>query len=143
MGRLIPADSWILEKQLDLISDTSTLWTKFGLRSLAKTSSIYMKRNTEHDAPYWRGPIWMNMNYMILSALNYYSQVDGPYRDRSKTIYTELRNNLIQNVVKNYKQTGFLWEQYDQKKGKGKGARLFTGWTSLTVLIMAESYSEC
>ncbi|KAG6426732.1 hypothetical protein SASPL_110961 [Salvia splendens] len=143
MGRLIPADSWILEKQLDLISDTSTLWTKFGLRSLAKTSSIYMKRNTEHDAPYWRGPIWMNMNYMILSALNYYSQVDGPYRDRSKNIYTELRNNLIQNVVKNYKQTGFLWEQYDQKKGKGKGARLFTGWTSLTVLIMAESYSEC
>ncbi|XP_042048739.1 mannosyl-oligosaccharide glucosidase GCS1-like isoform X2 [Salvia splendens] len=143
MGRLIPADSWILEKQLDLISDTSTLWTKFGLRSLAKTSSIYMKRNTEHDAPYWRGPIWMNMNYMILSALNYYSEVDGPYRDRSKTMYTELRNNLIQNVVKNYKQTGFLWEQYDQKKGKGKGARLFTGWTSLTVLIMAESYSEC
>ncbi|KAL1550439.1 ADP-ribosylation factor GTPase-activating protein gcs1 [Salvia divinorum] len=143
MGRLIPADSWILEKQLDLISDTSTLWTKFGLRSLAKTSSIYMKRNTEHDAPYWRGPIWMNMNYMILSALNYYSQVDGPYRDRAKKIYTQLRNNLIQNVVEDYKQTGFLWEQYDQKKGKGKGARLFTGWTSLIVLIMAESYSEC
>ncbi|XP_047967733.1 mannosyl-oligosaccharide glucosidase GCS1-like isoform X1 [Salvia hispanica] len=142
MSRLIPADSWILEKQLDLISDTSTLWTKFGLRSLSKTSSIYVQRNTEHDPPYWRGPIWMNMNYMILSALNYYSQVDGPYQDRAKIIYTDLRNNLIQNVVKNYKQTGFLWEQYDQKKGKGKGARLFTGWTSLIVLIMAESYSE-
>ncbi|XP_057776938.1 mannosyl-oligosaccharide glucosidase GCS1 [Salvia miltiorrhiza] len=143
MGRLIPADSWILEKQLDLISDTSILWTKFGLRSLAKTSSIYMQRNTEHDPPYWRGPIWMNMNYMILSALNYYSQVDGPYKDRAKIIYTDLRNNLIQNVVKNYEKTGFLWEQYDQKKGKGKGARLFTGWTSLIALIMAEAYSEC
>ncbi|KAL1565274.1 ADP-ribosylation factor GTPase-activating protein gcs1 [Salvia divinorum] len=143
MSRLIPADSWILEKQLHLISDTTTLWTKFGLRSLSKTSSVYMQRNTEHDPPYWRGPIWMNMNYMILSALNYYSQVDGPYQDRAKIIYTDLRNNLIQNVVKNYKQTGFLWEQYDQKKGKGKGARLFTGWTSLIVLIMAESYSEC
>ncbi|PIN15118.1 Glucosidase I [Handroanthus impetiginosus] len=143
MGRLIPPESWILEKQLDLISDTSTMWTKFGLRSLAKTSSIYMQRNTEHDPPYWRGPIWMNMNYMILSALNYYSKVDGPYRDRAKIIYDDLRNNLIRNVVKNYNQTGYLWEQYDQKKGRGKGARLFTGWTSLIVLIMGETYSDC
>ena len=47
------------------------------------------------------------------------------------------------NVVKNYHQTGYLWEQYDQQKGKGKGARVFTGWTSLVVLIMAEKYNEC
>ncbi|KAG8365914.1 hypothetical protein BUALT_Bualt17G0021500 [Buddleja alternifolia] len=142
MGRLIPPESWILEKQLDLISNTSSLWTKFGLRSLAKTSSIYMQRNTEHDAPYWRGPIWMNMNYMILSALNYYSEVDGPNRDRAKIIYNDLRNNLIGNVARNYKQSGYLWEQYDQRTGKGKGTRLFTGWTSLIVLIMAEAYND-
>ncbi|KAL3835679.1 hypothetical protein ACJIZ3_010415 [Penstemon smallii] len=143
MGRLIPPGSWILEKQLDLISNSSTLWTNFGLRSLSKTSSVYMKRNTEHDPPYWRGPIWMNINYMILSALNHYSKVGGPYRERAKIIYDDLRNNLIRNVVKNYNQTGFLWEQYDQTKGKGKGARLFTGWSSLIVLIMAEAYNDC
>ncbi|KAL2547190.1 Mannosyl-oligosaccharide glucosidase GCS1 [Forsythia ovata] len=143
MGRLIPPDSWILEKQLDLISNRSALWTDFGLRSLAKTSTLYMKRNTEHDPPYWRGPIWMNMNYLILSSLNHYSKVEGPYRDRAKIIYTDLRDNLIRNVVRNYNQTGYLWEQYDQKKGKGKGARLFTGWTSLVLLIMAEAYNEC
>ncbi|KAL3649881.1 ADP-ribosylation factor GTPase-activating protein gcs1 [Castilleja foliolosa] len=142
MGRLIPPDSWILAKQLDLISNTSTLWTKYGLRSLAKTSSLYMQRNTEHDAPYWRGPIWINMNYLTLSALHYYSQVDGPYRDRAKNIYNDLRNNLIRNVVNNYNKTGCLWEQYDQKKGKGKGARVFTGWTALVVLIMSEAYSD-
>ncbi|XP_050205267.1 mannosyl-oligosaccharide glucosidase GCS1-like [Mercurialis annua] len=141
MRRIIPSDSWILEKQLDLISNQSVLWTNYGLRSLAKTSSIYMKRNTEHDPPYWRGPIWMNMNYLILSALHHYSEEDGPYRDRAKKIYDELRSNLIGNVVQNYHQTGFLWEQYDQKKGKGKGARLFTGWTSLVLLIMAEAYA--
>ncbi|KAL6521507.1 ADP-ribosylation factor GTPase-activating protein gcs1 [Orobanche gracilis] len=143
MCRLIPPESWILAKQLDLISNNSILWTDYGLRSLSKTSSIYMQRNTEHDLPYWRGPVWMNMNYLVLSALDYYSQVDGPYRDLAKNIYNDLRNNLIRNVVSNYHQTGYLWEQYDQNKGKGKGARLFTGWTSVIVLIMAEAYNDC
>ncbi|PSS26953.1 Mannosyl-oligosaccharide glucosidase [Actinidia chinensis var. chinensis] len=143
MGKIIPPASSILEQQLNLISNRSILWTDYGLRSLSKTSSMYMKYNTEHDAPYWRGPIWMNMNYMILSALHHYSKENGPYRDKAKIIYTDLRSNLIRNIVRNYQQTGYLWEQYDQKKGKGKGARVFTGWTSLVLLIMAETYSEC
>ncbi|CAL0329724.1 unnamed protein product [Lupinus luteus] len=142
MARVIPPGSWILEKQLELISNRSLLWTDYGLRSLAKTSSMYMKRNTEHDAPYWRGPIWINMNYRILSALHYYSKENGPYQQRAKTIYEELRSNLIRNIVRNYQQTGYLWEQYDQIKGKGKGTHPFTGWTSLVVLIMAEAYGQ-
>ncbi|KAL3368651.1 hypothetical protein AABB24_009474 [Solanum stoloniferum] len=140
--RLIPPDSQILESQLDLISNKSILWTDFGLRSLSKTSSMYMKRNTEHDAPYWRGPIWIPLNYLIVSSLHHYSQEPGPYRERAKTVYNELRSNLIRNIVGNYKRTGYLWEQYDQKKGKGKGARLFTGWTATVLLIMAEAYHE-
>lgn len=50
--------------------------------------------------------------------------------------------HCCRNVVRNYHQTGFLWEQYDQKTGKGKGARLFTGWTSLVLLMMGEAYAE-
>lgn len=44
------------------------------------------------------------------------------------------------NVVRNYYQTGYIWEQYDQDKGTGKGTRLFTGWSALTLLIMSEEY---
>ncbi|KAL9248511.1 Mannosyl-oligosaccharide glucosidase GCS1-like protein [Drosera capensis] len=142
IGKIIPPDSWILEKQLDLISNSSVLWSKYGIRSLAKTSTMYMKRNTEHDPPYWRGPIWINMNYMILSSLHHYSSVDGPYKARAKAIYDDLRHNLIRNVVSNYHKTGYLWEQYDQKAGWGKGTRPFTGWTSLVLLIMAEAYGD-
>ncbi|KAK2438022.1 mannosyl-oligosaccharide glucosidase GCS1 [Trifolium repens] len=140
MGRIIPSGSWILEKQLELISNSSLLWTDYGLRSLAKTSSLYMKYNTEHDAPYWRGTIWINMNYRVLSALHHYSEENGPYQDKAKAVYKELRSNLIRNMVRNYHQTGFLWEQYDQVKGDGKGAHPFTGWTSVVALIMAEAY---
>ncbi|KAJ8758894.1 hypothetical protein K2173_002673 [Erythroxylum novogranatense] len=140
IAKIIPSDSWILDKQLDFISNRSILWTDYGLRSLAKTSSLYMKRNTEHDPPYWRGPIWMNLNYLIISAVYHYSKVEGPYKDRAKVIYTDLRSNLIRNVVNNYYQTGYMWEQYEQKKGRGKGARVFTGWTALVLLIMSESY---
>ncbi|XP_077227087.1 mannosyl-oligosaccharide glucosidase GCS1-like isoform X2 [Tasmannia lanceolata] len=141
MMKMIPSESLILGKQLDLVFNRSTLWTDYGLRSLSKTSSVYMKRNTEHDPPYWRGPIWMNMNYMILSALHHYSEADGPHKAKARMIYEELRKNLIGNVVRNYFQTGYLWEQYEEKnKGRGKGARPFTGWTSLVLLMMAESY---
>lgn len=141
MMGIIPPTSQILEKQLELISNRSTLWTDFGLRSLSKTSSLYMKRNTEHDPPYWRGPIWININYMILSALHHYSQVDGPYKARAETLYQELRSNLIRNIVRNYYESGFLWEQYDQKnRGKGKGQKAFTGWTALVLLIMGEAF---
>ncbi|KAG5614538.1 hypothetical protein H5410_014362 [Solanum commersonii] len=69
--RLIPPDSWILESQLHLISNKSILWTDFGLRSLSKTSSMYMKRNTEHDPPYWRGPIWIPLNILNSDVYNY------------------------------------------------------------------------
>ncbi|WOL02483.1 mannosyl-oligosaccharide glucosidase GCS1 isoform X2 [Canna indica] len=141
MMGIIPPESPVLQKQLELISNRSTLWTDYGVRSLSRTSSLYMKRNTEHDPPYWRGPIWINMNYMILSALHHYSQEDGPYKTTAEKIYGDLRSNLIRNIVRNYYETGFLWEQYDQKnKGKGKGARPFTGWTSLVLLMMAETY---
>ncbi|GAB2297605.1 ADP-ribosylation factor GTPase-activating protein gcs1 [Dionaea muscipula] len=142
MGRIIPCDSWVLGNHLELISNRSTLWTNYGIRSLSKTSTLYMKRNTEHDPPYWRGPIWINMNYLILSALHHYSTVDGPYTGRAKTIYDDLRRNLIRNIVKHHEKTGYLWEQYDQKAGGGKGTRPFTGWTSLVLLIMAEVYGD-
>ncbi|MCO5560649.1 hypothetical protein L7F22_014266 [Adiantum nelumboides] len=138
---LIPADSPVLKNHLDLIVDEKLLWTTYGLRSLATTSSMYMAYNTQHDPPYWRGPVWININYLVLRALYHYSKEPAPYKDAASQIYTQLRENLIRNVVESYYDSGYLWEQYDNAaNGRGKGAHPFTGWTSLILLIMAEAY---
>ena len=138
--QIIQPDSPQLEKILDNIKNPNLLWTKYGLRSLAKNSPLYMKYNTEHDAPYWRGAIWMNINYLTARALHHYSKIEGPYKAQAKDIYNRLRQNLIKNVISQYKKTGFIWENYGDTYGNGKGSHPFTGWTSLTVLLMAEIY---
>ena len=73
--RMLPADSSELGGLLKGMADPGQLWTQHGLRSLSKNSSIYNQYNTEHDAPYWRAPIWLNINFLALSALKHYSQV--------------------------------------------------------------------
>lgn len=131
-----PSLAVILKK----IHDPDILWTNYGLRSLSKQSPIYMKRNTDDDPPYWRGQIWINMNYLALKALYHYASQPGPYSDDAKRIYTELRHNVVRNIYNQYKRSGYIWEQYNGVSGEGSGCKPFNGWTALVVLIMAEQY---
>lgn len=138
--QVLQPDSPRLEKLLNDLKNPDLLWTDYGLRSLSKSDPLYKKYNTEHDAPYWRGAIWININFLSVRALHYYSNVDGPYKDTAGQIYTELRNNLISNIFRQYRSSGFIWEQYDDQTGHGKGTHPFTGWSSLVVLMMSEQY---
>ncbi|KAF8069561.1 GCS1 [Scenedesmus sp. PABB004] len=138
--QLLPPDAPELGRQLELLSREDLLWTPHGLRSLATTSSIYNKHNTEHDAPYWRGPIWVNVNYLALSALHHYGATPGPHRAAAAAAYAALRGGLLANLVGQYGATGYLWEQYGDADGAPKGCRPFTGWTALVALIAAEAY---
>ena len=66
--RLLPPGSKELGAQLALLRDPGLLWTPYGLRSLAASASLYQRRNTEHDPPYWRGGIWINLNLMAVEV---------------------------------------------------------------------------
>ena len=138
--KIVEPDSPKLGKILIDLRDPNLLWTKYGLRSLAKSAPLYNKHNTEHDPPYWRGAIWINMNYLAVRALQHYGTIEGPYRDTAKELYTDLRSNLINNIIGQFKLTGYIWENYDDKTGKGKGSHPFTGWSALFVNIMAENF---
>ncbi|GFO20120.1 mannosyl-oligosaccharide glucosidase [Plakobranchus ocellatus] len=138
--KIVDADSPKLDTILSDLTNPTKLWTDFGLRSISRNSKFYGRFNSEHDPPYWRGAIWINMNYLCLSALYHYSSVEGPYMDKAKTVYTDLRKNLVTNIFKEYERTGYIWENYNDKTGEGKGSHPFTGWSALVVLIMAETF---
>ncbi|KAI6251148.1 putative mannosyl-oligosaccharide glucosidase [Erysiphe necator] len=117
---------------LDLLSDPNELWSEFGIRSLSKNSEYY---GTNEN--YWRGPIWLNINYLTISQLLRYAQSSGPEQQRARKIYGQLRLNLVKTVYESWLETGFAWEQYNAETGKGQRTKHFTGWTSLTMKIMA------
>lgn len=69
-----------------------------------------------------------------------YSLEPGPYAARANEIYNELRANILRTVGDNFESTGYLWEQYSDSEGRGKGTHPFTGWTALVALIAGEHY---
>ncbi|KAL4793457.1 glycoside hydrolase [Aspergillus venezuelensis] len=129
---IIGPDSPRLEAILDLIEDPAELWSKYGIRSLSKKDEFY---GTAEN--YWRSPIWININYLVVKNLYDIATTPGPQQSRAAATYSSLRKNLVENVFKEWQKTGFAWEQYDPETGKGQRTQHFTGWTSLVVKMMS------
>jgi mannosyl-oligosaccharide glucosidase len=53
-----------LNDTLAFIRDPSHIWSEYGLRSMSKADSLYGGGEN-----YWRGPIWINFNYLSLARL--------------------------------------------------------------------------
>lgn len=141
--RLMPRDSPKLKHILNLMSDPEKLFSDYGLLSLSKQDEYFGKGEN-----YWRGKIWMNINYLCLDAIKYYfpeviegHKATGAMHDKeaskiAKKLYHNLRENLINNIYKNWKETNYVFENYDPLDGHGTGSLQFTGWTALIVNIL-------
>ncbi|KAF9106691.1 Processing alpha glucosidase I [Mortierella sp. AM989] len=105
---IIDPESEKLDHVLDLMYDPEEMWTPFGLRSLSAKDEFF---GTGEN--YWKGPIWINVNYLAVHSLK-----------------TE------------YERTGYVWEQYNDKTGHGQRSHPFTGWTSMVVLMMQMGRAE-
>jgi len=92
------------------------------------------------DAPYWRGYVWINANYLILRSLWHLTRTVGPYQSEAKELYTRLRDALLRTILGQYQTTGYFWEQYSDVDGQGMRCHPFTGWTALVLNIMAEDF---
>lgn len=132
MTGFIDANHPHLDATLRLLRDQNHFWTDHGIKSLSQESKKYGVGDN-----YWRSPIWVNFNYMILTQLFSLAKTPGPHQARCKGIYIELRKNIVHTVFSSWLQTGYAWEQYDPVGGHGQRTQHFTGWTSLVVSIMA------
>lgn len=138
LTKMIPVESVDkIEHVVDQITDPEELWSDFGIRSLSKSDEYY--RTGEN---YWRAPVWININYLVLENLQYYHEATKAHassqlKKKIEKAYAGLRKNLIDNVFDQWEKTGFVWESYDDESGDHKGAKNFLGWTS-TILLMME-----
>lgn len=61
---LLPPDSPHLGPVLDLMHDPEHLWSPYGLRSLSLSHPEFGKGEN-----YWKGPIWIQMNFLALKSM--------------------------------------------------------------------------
>lgn len=64
MGMIDPSNETLIEAQVRYMTNESYIWTEYGLRSLSVNDDFFGK-----DLNYWRGPIWINVHYMLLRSL--------------------------------------------------------------------------
>lgn len=124
-------DESILKQYFKLILDNNQLWSEFGIRSLSKNNRFFGTGDN-----YWRGSIWIPINFLLLRGLKTFYQ----NFDEGKKIYISLRDNLIRNLVKNFEITGHIWENYNSITGTGQREPGFCGWSALITLIIKEEY---
>ena len=103
----------------------------YGIRSLVKNDLLY---RTGDD--YWRGKIWIQINYLTLRGLKKYFWDN----DDVKKIYDKVRYGVINAVYKTWKKSHVFYENYDDITGEGVMNHPFNGWTSTILLILSENY---
>ena len=62
---LVEKGSPKLGNVLDLMEDPKELWSDFGLRSLSRADDKFGTGDN-----YWKGPIWININYLAIQRLS-------------------------------------------------------------------------
>ena len=87
-----------------------------------------------------RAPHPSQVNYLALGALRHYARGGGDAARTAAALYARLRANLLRAVLGEWAKTGALYEQYDDRTGRGMRSHPFTGWTALILNIAAEEY---
>ena len=79
------------------LQDPESFATEFPIPSISKKDKTF-------GTDMWRGPVWINFNYMILQGLKEYGYCDA---------YQKIRNKTVDNMNRWYQYSGVVFEFYD------------------------------
>ncbi len=104
------------------LTDPKQFWGAHGVPTVAFDDAAYNSQD------YWRGPVWLNINYLAASALFRYG-----YEAKAE----ELRQKVLDLVV----SEGQLREYYDSTSGQGLNVSAF-GWSGALYLELMRHRHE-
>ncbi|MCL0093381.1 hypothetical protein M1O53_00065 [Dehalococcoidia bacterium] len=113
------------------LGDEKEFWTPYPIPSVAINDPKFSLR-------YWRGPVWINVNYVVYLGLRKYGYDE---------LANELRDKTIRMVIDLYARRGHFFEFYSPHTGDiidllpPKPAKHFVGWTGLIINLLADKYS--
>ena len=104
-----------IESIVKLVKKNGEFWSESGfpLSSISLTSPEFNSQN------YWRGPVWINMNWLIIQGLE-------------KHEFNELAIDLSFETIRLISESGF-YEYFDPLTGEGCGSQNFS-WTAALII---------
>jgi glycogen debranching enzyme len=108
----------IANRLVETLTDPKQFWGQYGVPTVAFDDP------THEPETMWRGPIWLNVNYLLL---------DGLLRAGFHDVAHELRRRSIEMVLNNRD----IVEYYDPRTGTGPPRAVSSfGWTSALFIDM-------
>jgi putative isomerase len=111
----------------DHLLNPAEFWSPHGVRTLSKNEPLY-----DPHAGYWRGPVWILPNYLMMHGLLNYGY---------KAQAVELADKTQRLLVEDFQKTGGMNENYDPETGAPDANGHFVSWNLLAEHMRDEASS--
>lgn len=109
----------------DHLLNPDEFWSAHGVRTLAPSEPLYNPKSG-----YWRGPVWVISNYLIMHGLMNYG-----YSQQAR----DLAQKTVALLVDDYHRSGGMNECYDPDNGAPTAGGHFLSWNLLAEHMAAEA----
>lgn len=109
----------------DHLLSAREFWSVHGVRSLSASEPAYRPKDG-----YWRGPVWVVSNYIVMRGLLNYG-----YNAQARVLAQE----TVDLLVEDFKKTGGMNECYDPDTGAPAAGGHFVSWNLLAEHMAREA----
>jgi putative isomerase len=114
-------------RMIPTLLDPARFWSPNGVRTLSKDEPLY-----DAAKGYWRGPIWVISNYLMMHALLNFDR---------RTEAVDLAEKTQRLLLADFKKTGGMNENYNPETGAPDAGGHFVSWNLLAEHMKEEAVS--